>query len=44
VRETVDMLTHAYRRYRNDHHLSPEQGEAVVQAGNSPNRAAVSAI
>ena len=44
--ETVDTLTHAYRRYRERaHHLSLEQGEAVVQAEEfADDRAAVSAI
>jgi [glutamine synthetase] adenylyltransferase / [glutamine synthetase]-adenylyl-L-tyrosine phosphorylase len=44
--ETVDTLTHAYRRYRERaHHLSLDQGEAVVQAEEfADDRAAVSAI
>jgi len=43
---TVDVLTHAYRRYRERaHHLSLEQAEAVVQAEEfADDRAAVSAI
>ncbi|HEV7609691.1 MAG TPA: bifunctional [glutamate--ammonia ligase]-adenylyl-L-tyrosine phosphorylase/[glutamate--ammonia-ligase] adenylyltransferase [Steroidobacteraceae bacterium] len=43
---TVDVLTHAYRRYRERaHHLSLDQGEAVVQAEEfAEERAAVSAI
>jgi len=43
---TVDVLTHAYRRYRERaHHLSLEQAEAVVQAEEfAEDREAVSAI
>jgi len=42
----VDVLTHAYRRYRErSHHLSLEQAEPVVDAGEFTNeRAAVTAI
>jgi glutamate-ammonia-ligase adenylyltransferase len=44
--ETVDTLTHAYRKYRERaHHLSLDQGEAVVQAEEFAEvRAAVTAI
>ncbi len=44
--ETVDILTHAYRRYRERaHHLSLDQAEAVVQAEEfADDRAAVTAI
>ena len=44
--ETVDTLTHAYRRYRERaHHLSLDQGEAVVQSDEfAEDRAAVIAI
>jgi glutamate-ammonia-ligase adenylyltransferase len=43
---TVDVLTHAYRKYRERaHHLSLEQAEAVVDAAEfSDIRAAVTAI
>jgi len=43
---TVDVLTHAYRKYRErSHHLSLEQAEAVVAAEEfADTRAAVSAI
>ena len=44
--ETVDVLTHAYRKYRERaHHLSLEQAEAVVPAEEfADDRAAVTAI
>jgi hypothetical protein len=42
----VDVLTAAYRRYReHSHHLSLERGEPVVPAGDfATTRAAVTAI